>query len=198
MESKSQDRHVGINPRPYEEFREEVGYPVSKKKRRKKFGLRRLGLSGLPWGWVMAAFCFLGFLAVIFTPGFTRQNDDRRVLSLQTRIGQLESRIAVLEEMARRNQKITGTSGLPGEGIGSADTSASDAEAPKSAASALPSSQTPAEKTGTDQYHEVKAGETLYSISRRYGVSVENLRRINKLAEEAFLHPGQRLKISPP
>jgi LysM repeat protein len=198
MESKSQDRHVDINPRPYEEFREEAGYPVSKKKRRKKFGLRRLGLSGLPWGWVMAAFCFLGFMAVIFTPGFTRKSDDRRVLSLQTRIGQLESRIAALEEEARRNQKATGTSGLSGEGIGSAGTSAPNADASRPAASGSPSIQNPAEKTGTDRYHEVKAGETLYSISRRYDLSVENLRRINGLAAEAFLHPGQKLRISAP
>jgi LysM repeat protein len=200
MEQKQKDRPMEINPRPYEEFREEAGYPASKKKRRRKLGLRRWGLSGLPWGWVVAAFCFLGLLAVVFTPGLTRQNDDRRVLALETRIGQLESRIASLEENTGRAQNTGVASGPPGEriGAGAADRTGGMGDAPKAAASVSTAVEDRAEKSGADPYHEIKAGETLYSISRRYNVSVEALRRINGLAPEAFLHPGQKLKIPPP
>jgi len=46
------------------------------------------------------------------------------------------------------------------------------------------------------QFHQVQAGETLYGISRRYGLSVEQLRTYNNLAANASIHPGQKLKLS--
>jgi len=54
------------------------------------------------------------------------------------------------------------------------------------------------DKTGTDiRYHQVLAGETLYRISLKYGLTVEELRRINKIAPEAVIYVGQRLIVSP-
>ena len=44
-------------------------------------------------------------------------------------------------------------------------------------------------------FHTVSAGETLYSISRRYGMSVDELRRANELDEKATIYPGQQLKV---
>jgi diadenylate cyclase len=44
-------------------------------------------------------------------------------------------------------------------------------------------------------YYQVRAGDTLYDISRRYGVTLEELRRLNKLAPGAVIYPGQRLTI---
>ena len=46
--------------------------------------------------------------------------------------------------------------------------------------------------------HSVVAGETLFSISRRYNLSVEELKTINKLPEGAVIHVGQKLIVSPP
>ena len=48
----------------------------------------------------------------------------------------------------------------------------------------------------TAKYHVVQAGETLYRISRRYGLSVEQLRGYNRLAPNAAIYPGQKLKLS--
>lgn len=44
-------------------------------------------------------------------------------------------------------------------------------------------------------YHEVQSGETLYRISRRYNISVDTLRRLNGLSEQAQIYPGQKLKV---
>ena len=52
------------------------------------------------------------------------------------------------------------------------------------------------EKTGT-KYHTVKAGETLYSISRGYGLSVDKLRKFNDLKTDITIYPGQKLVIVP-
>ncbi len=45
--------------------------------------------------------------------------------------------------------------------------------------------------------HQVRAGETLWSIARRYGVTVKNLREWNLLDSEDALKLGQRLRIWP-
>jgi LysM repeat protein len=48
-----------------------------------------------------------------------------------------------------------------------------------------------------NRYHIVKSGETLYTIARRYGVTVKELQKINKLSGGGVLHPGQKLLINP-
>ena len=46
-------------------------------------------------------------------------------------------------------------------------------------------------------WHEVTAKETLYQISRQYGLTVDDLRKLNRLAPEAVIHPGQKLIVAP-
>jgi len=52
-------------------------------------------------------------------------------------------------------------------------------------------------KTAHPVYHEVKPKETLYQISRRYGLTVDDLRKFNRLTPETVIHPGQKLIFSP-
>jgi LysM repeat protein len=54
----------------------------------------------------------------------------------------------------------------------------------------------PAEEQTEAVYHEVLAGETLYRISLRYGIKVDELRRLNELPD-ATIYPKQRLLIRP-
>lgn len=44
--------------------------------------------------------------------------------------------------------------------------------------------------------HIVKKNETLFSISKQYGITVSKLRNLNKLSEEQVIYVGQSLKIS--
>lgn len=44
--------------------------------------------------------------------------------------------------------------------------------------------------------HRVREGESLWSISRRYGMSVGALARMNHISTKALLHPGQRLQVA--
>jgi membrane-bound lytic murein transglycosylase D len=43
--------------------------------------------------------------------------------------------------------------------------------------------------------HIVKSGESLWSISRRYGMTVDDLAKANKLKKTSTLRPGQRLTV---
>ena len=43
--------------------------------------------------------------------------------------------------------------------------------------------------------HTVKSGDNLWDISRKYGVSVEQIRKLNGLSSKAVLKVGQKLVI---
>jgi LysM repeat protein len=60
--------------------------------------------------------------------------------------------------------------------------------------STQPTAKSP-EAVAKARYHRVRAGETLYGISRRYGLTIEELRRLNKLPQEATIYPDQKLLI---
>lgn len=50
--------------------------------------------------------------------------------------------------------------------------------------------------TAQNAQHQVQQGETFYSISRRYGISVEELLRLNNMTDPRQLRTGQVIKIS--
>jgi LysM repeat protein len=71
----------------------------------------------------------------------------------------------------------------------------------KAAKPAVKQRQTPIAKTKpskrTTKTHVVNKGETLYSISKQYGVTVTQLMKFNQLSKGAVINPGQKLKVSP-
>lgn len=44
-------------------------------------------------------------------------------------------------------------------------------------------------------YHEVKPGQTLWSIARAYGIDVQTLTRVNQVSDTTALYAGQKLYI---
>ena len=66
------------------------------------------------------------------------------------------------------------------------DQSAPTLEAPKEA--------TPTGETGSPVYHEVQPGETLFRISRRHGVDVEQIKKWNSLTDD-LIEVGQKLIV---
>ncbi len=48
------------------------------------------------------------------------------------------------------------------------------------------------------RYHLVQPGQTLYRISRKYGISVEELCRLNNINTNHLIHPGQKLLVCSP
>jgi len=66
--------------------------------------------------------------------------------------------------------------------------------APKAAGSSPSQKASPSK--AISRYHEVSPGETLFQIAGKYKMSVEDLRRLNKLKPGQTLQPGQKLLIS--
>ncbi len=52
-----------------------------------------------------------------------------------------------------------------------------------------------ASDAAAERVHEVEKGHSLWSIARRYGVTVASIRQKNGLSEEADIRPGQKLEI---
>jgi LysM repeat protein len=69
---------------------------------------------------------------------------------------------------------------------------------PKAETTAPAKPAEPTEKKVTaEKYHEVKPLETLYGISRTYGLTLDELKRINNIdATENTVRTGQKLKVS--
>jgi len=55
----------------------------------------------------------------------------------------------------------------------------------------------PPQKAGLHRVHQVEPGETLWNIAKRYGMSVEEIVRLNKLKPSQTIYPGQKLLVSP-
>jgi membrane-bound lytic murein transglycosylase D len=47
-------------------------------------------------------------------------------------------------------------------------------------------------------YYAVAKGDTLYSIAKKYSISVDELRELNQLDQSQMLQPGQRLRVLQP
>lgn len=55
---------------------------------------------------------------------------------------------------------------------------------------------TPPTTSATAKYHTVQKGETLYGLSKRYGVSVEQLRQWNNMGTSNTIRNGAQLQVS--
>jgi LysM repeat protein len=49
-----------------------------------------------------------------------------------------------------------------------------------------------------ETYYAVRKGDTLYSIAKRYDLSVAELRELNQFSRKHRLHPGEKLRVSSP
>ena len=46
------------------------------------------------------------------------------------------------------------------------------------------------------QYHNVVRGDTLYNISKKYGLSADEIRRLNNLNKNQPIQPGEKLMVT--
>jgi LysM repeat protein len=77
--------------------------------------------------------------------------------------------------------------------IGTMDSSAKSTSSIKSAQIKTPVKR--AAKSRSVRYHTVTAKETLYGISVKYGIKLENLLEMNHLRKNAIIQPGQKLIV---
>jgi LysM repeat protein len=147
------------------------------------------------------------FLVLVFAGGILyflgRGTTGSEVGPLQSKVIALEQRIARLEKQMPELQAKMGTQGPDPALLQRVDALAQKVEElekqkqlaaePKVKA---PSPSKPAAPAGK-KYHTVQKGETLYGISKKYGINVEELRKLNNLSKDPSLRVGQKILVSP-
>lgn len=136
-----------------------------------------------------------GLKASQFKAGRRIQIPPPTVASLETKEPKRTERPSTLAERPLEPVPVTpGATKPSGDALVKPDVApAPVAPAPEVKPEPRPQPQMPQPRART---HRVKAGETLYSISQRYGISLADLRRWNRIRGN-YLQAGQLLKLHP-
>ena len=214
MTQNDDDRmdRFGVDPNDMDNMDDNEQYSLFKENKRVKAGPKALKISEkIPLLQLGVGFLVLLMLLLLL---FARN----KMVRIENRINTLENRVKSIEEkdqqldairygMAKMEKLSQSVEQLKSRLDGSEKSLSSRMDQISKAVEALKSS---AVRTGIpkgkfpktskskvkNRYHIVKSGETLYTISRRYGVTVNALQKMNKLGA-GVIHPGQKLLINP-
>jgi len=142
-----------------------------------------------------AALIVMIALAIMFLPSGRIDEVENQVRLLEAKLKQAENKLIRLEKIDEKLADID-------EKLRFLFSQYKQVEILKQRPERLEGSVTPStdktpDKKTKARYHQVKAGETLFGISNRYGLKVDELRRLNNLAPGAVIHPGQKLVVGP-
>ena len=130
--------------------------------------------------------------------GFQQCSLSQRVNEMTTNLTNLELRIGGLERQQADLQGKTANSVIVNE-VQTLSSKVSDLEKQITSPQADQKATTESPKQSKavkKRYHEVKKGETLYRIAKQYGITVDELRRLNKLPSNQPIEIGQKLVVS--
>jgi hypothetical protein len=190
-----------------EEFDDESEYSSWNKDRRQDFASNSAKRSVKPYLFAGAGLIVLTVLLVLLYPTSWRTQSANQLQMLEGRVKTMEDRIFALEGIEKRlaqgEERLSRVDGLE-KRLAHMEQQVADLAkvterppAPKLQKTARPTAAGEAAPTGPEvRYHQVRAGETLYSIARRYGLKVDEVRQLNKLAPNAVIHPGDKLVVS--
>jgi LysM repeat protein len=151
---------------------------------------------------LLGVLLILVFLGGIFY-FLSRQSANDETNLLQSKLTNLEEKISSLEKQITELQGKVSTLGPDPALLQQLDALAQKVEAlekqKQPAAGTRAKSSTPSKPAPSigKQYHTVQKGESLYRISKKYGLSVEELRKLNNLSGDQALRAGQKLQVSP-
>ncbi|WP_419655222.1 putative peptidoglycan-binding protein [Desulfosarcina variabilis str. Montpellier] len=221
MKWKDSGESNGDHPEESHAYYEDDGYPSLKDNQTKRNGL----LSGVPlryifWGLGIAVVIFLILELGSVLNG---QADQARIADLEKKIEQLEQKLQKvdgvdekvtriweqaksfetfktrfdraeastslrMDHLAMSLDALQKKSNETIEQLGKLEKEAKQQE--------LARRRTPAKKQTTTKTHTVAKGDTLYSLGRKYDISIEELRTLNRLPKGAVLNVGQVLIVS--
>jgi LysM repeat protein len=122
---------------------------------------------------------------------------------LQVKVTALEKKVASLEQQLAELQGKISASGPDPALVQRVNALTQKVELlekqkqPTAESKAKPSPPSKPAVSTQKRYHTVQKGETLYRISKKYGISVEELRKLNNLSAGQRLRTGQTLLVSP-
>ena len=193
----------------------EEEYLSFKKKKFDNIISKLFNLTEMPFGLIGIGLIILIILFIIFIPKGQNNVAKKQIMSLYAELKLLENRVVKLEGIEKRlihlekqgkkleqfrdrfDKSEAFLSTKMNEIVKTLDKlekkTAKDKRIQIDSRKAVKDSKTETQP----RYHQVKARETLYSISRSYGLKVDELLKLNKLAPGATIYPGQKLMVGP-
>jgi LysM repeat protein len=165
-------------------------------------------------------------VVLMFLSGSPKSAEKDQIKSIETRLKQIEEKLAKLEwidtgmarldrkekdfaTLAERMTQMESSMNRRIDQLGKEAVKPAAKQEPATAKTesapprpeAAPAKSAPAspkaEKDSKAKVHVVEKGETLYSISRRYGIPAEQLFKLNQLSPKDPIRPGQKLILGP-
>lgn len=142
-------------------------------------------------------------ILVLFIVLVLRGSGKQDLTPLQSRLEQIESKLAAIDGAFRKFEAFEeelknlqqGQAGLESTGKTLDERLEKLTRQVEKAQAAAPAPRATAQ--ARTQVHEVRSGDTLYGIAGRYGMTLDQLLRLNNLNRNATLRPGQKLVIAP-
>jgi LysM repeat protein len=128
---------------------------------------------------------------VFFLSSYGCQNRDypEELDAIAARLTVIEQRITKLEKMEQRISAYEFQLKELQESLAELDRLVSEIpEAPQA-------TETQSKEKSNVRHHIVRSGDSLYGIAQDYGLTVEELRRLNNLTKDPVIHPGQKLLV---
>jgi len=150
----------------------------------------------------------VALLILIFAGGIfyflSKHSTDGRASLLQLKVAALEQRVIELEkQFAELHGKpnALGTDSTPTllqrlDALTQKIEAMEKQKQPIAGSKAKPSALSKPVASAKKQYHKVRKGETLFQISKKYKISLEELRKLNNLSADKPLRIGQKLLVS--
>ena len=151
----------------------------------------------------VVALAVIGGIYMMLGGGGVSKDEVRLI---QTKIGSLEQKITALEKQQAALQARLPSEGAEAALTGKVDTLAQRVEAlekkpvavvaekPKAAQKAAQKEKAAA--SPGKKIHTVQKGETIYGISKKFGIKPDDLRKLNNLGADDTVKPGQKLVVS--
>ena len=218
MKWKDSEDVESLEKEPEGDFLEDEDYPVWQKPKKSLFGDKLFKKLEIPFIAMGVGLIVLIILFVVSISGRDNTNFDIQVASIEKRLRQIEDRLNNLElntgggkQVEEQNSKLVEindkVSRLEASVALRMDQIAAEMNRMQKRASSARTSRAtttgakktttskPAQTTSNLKYHQVRAGETLYGIGKRYGLKLGELLRLNKMKSGAVIYPGQKLVV---
>ena len=114
---------------------------------------------------------------------------------MQTKLSALEQKIVALEKQQAALQARLPAEGAEAALTGKIDTLAQRVEALEKRPVPAVAEKPKAAVASGKKTHTVQKGETVYGISKKYGMKPAELRKLNNLSEDDPVKPGQKLVV---
>ncbi len=142
-------------------------------------------------GFLIPAGIVILLLIAIIAFFFTNRTDNSKedLAAIQSGLNRLEERLAHLDGLEERVVRLETEGKKLLQSVH--DITARNAKTYKEKPSPPKKKPSPIKK----RYHTVRAGDSLYSIAKKYGISTDKLCRLNRITPKKPLQPGQKLLV---